>query len=117
MEKFDVKSLSDKPEPENKKEAIDKLLNYIEEGTDDRIYAIKRLDSNRDFVVCDGYKYEFFFSSGDKKARRKKNNIFNCKGEYKKSPNTAYIIDVLESIGKVLIPEGVYKDCFLLELD
>lgn len=43
LEKFDVKSLSDKPEPDNKKEAIDKLLTYIEDGTDDRIYAISQL--------------------------------------------------------------------------
>ena len=43
LEKFDVKNLSDKPEPENKKEAIDKLLKYIEDGTDDRIYALSQL--------------------------------------------------------------------------
>ncbi|MBR1440239.1 MAG: carbamoyl-phosphate synthase large subunit, partial [Lachnospiraceae bacterium] len=43
LAKFDVKNLSDKPEPENKKEAIEKLLAYIEEGTDDRIYAISEL--------------------------------------------------------------------------
>ncbi len=43
LAKFDVKALSDKPEPENRKEAIQKLLTYIEEGTDDRIYAISEL--------------------------------------------------------------------------
>ncbi len=43
LEKFDVKNLSDKPEPENREEAIEKLLSYIEEGTDDRIYAISEL--------------------------------------------------------------------------
>ncbi|MBR1507347.1 MAG: carbamoyl-phosphate synthase large subunit [Eubacterium sp.] len=43
LEKFDVKSLSDKPAPENKKEAIDKLFKYIEEGTDDRIYALSQI--------------------------------------------------------------------------
>ncbi len=43
LEKFDVNSLSDKPEPENRKEAVEKLLKYIEEGTDDRIYAISEL--------------------------------------------------------------------------
>ncbi|MBO4592424.1 MAG: carbamoyl-phosphate synthase (glutamine-hydrolyzing) large subunit, partial [Eubacterium sp.] len=43
LAKFDVKNLSDKPEPENKKEAIDKLLKYIEDGTDDRIYALSQL--------------------------------------------------------------------------
>jgi len=43
LEKFDVKNLSVKPEPENRKEAVDKLLKYIEEGTDDRIYAISEL--------------------------------------------------------------------------
>ncbi|MBQ3967341.1 MAG: carbamoyl-phosphate synthase large subunit [Lachnospiraceae bacterium] len=43
LKKFDVKELSDKPEPENKKEAVEKLLDYIKEGTDDRIYAISEL--------------------------------------------------------------------------
>ncbi|MCR5418600.1 MAG: carbamoyl-phosphate synthase large subunit [Lachnospiraceae bacterium] len=43
LEKFDVKSLSDKPGEEGIKEATEKLLNYIEEGTDDRIYAISEL--------------------------------------------------------------------------
>jgi len=40
LEKFDVASLS---KSNNKKEAIDKLLDYIEEGTDDRLYAISEL--------------------------------------------------------------------------
>ena len=43
LTKFDVASLSDKPEPENRKEAVEKLLKYIEDGTDDRIYAISEL--------------------------------------------------------------------------
>ncbi len=43
LEKFDVKNLSDQDYPENRKEAVDKLLAYIEEGTDDRIYAISEL--------------------------------------------------------------------------
>ena len=43
LEKFDVKSLSDKEGDEGRKEARDKLLQYIEEGTDDRIYAISEL--------------------------------------------------------------------------
>ena len=38
-----MSSLSDKPEPENRKEAVEKLLKYIEDGTDDRIYAISEL--------------------------------------------------------------------------
>jgi len=43
LEKFDVKSLSDKEGPEARKEAVEKLLGYIEDGTDDRIYAISEL--------------------------------------------------------------------------
>ncbi len=43
LEKFDVASLSDKSGPDSRKEAIGKLLAYIEEGTDDRIYAISEL--------------------------------------------------------------------------
>ena len=43
LEKFDVKNLSDKDEPEDRQEAVRKLLSYIEEGTDDRIYAISEL--------------------------------------------------------------------------
>ena len=43
LKKFDTASLSDKPYPENIAEAQEKLLKYIEEGTDDRIYAISQL--------------------------------------------------------------------------
>ena len=43
LEKFDVKTLSDLPDPENRTDAGEKLLHYIEEGTDDRIYAISEL--------------------------------------------------------------------------
>ena len=43
LEKFDVRNLSEKPAPENRQEAVEKLLSYIEEGTDDRIYAISEL--------------------------------------------------------------------------
>lgn len=43
LAKFDVSNLSDKPHPEDRKEAIEKLLDYIEIGTDDRIYAISEL--------------------------------------------------------------------------
>ena len=43
LAKFDVRNLSDLPEPENRREAAKKLLEYIEEGTDDRIYAISEL--------------------------------------------------------------------------
>ena len=51
LEKFDVANLLDrdkKPQvqsydEEDKKEAVRKLLSYIEEGTDDRIYAISEL--------------------------------------------------------------------------
>ena len=44
LAKFDVKNLSDKTdEKEAKDEAIEKLLTYIEDGTDDRIYALSQL--------------------------------------------------------------------------
>ncbi|MBQ9420538.1 MAG: carbamoyl-phosphate synthase large subunit [Lachnospiraceae bacterium] len=43
LEKFDVHNLSDRSAPENREEAVEKLLKYIEEGTDDRIYAISEL--------------------------------------------------------------------------
>ncbi len=43
IKKFDVKNLTGKDNEEGKKEAIEKLLKYIEAGTDDRIYAVSRL--------------------------------------------------------------------------
>ena len=43
LEKFDVRSLSDKEGTQGREEAVEKLLKYIEEGTDDRIYAISEL--------------------------------------------------------------------------
>ena len=43
LEKFDVKNLTGKEGEEGRREAVAKLLSYIEEGTDDRIYAISEL--------------------------------------------------------------------------
>ena len=43
LEKFDIKNLSGRRGEEGRKEAVEKLLSYIEEGTDDRIYAISEL--------------------------------------------------------------------------
>ncbi|MCR4840461.1 MAG: carbamoyl-phosphate synthase large subunit [Lachnospiraceae bacterium] len=43
LAKFDVKNLSDKEGEEGRRDATEKLLTYIEEGTDDRIYAISEL--------------------------------------------------------------------------
>ena len=43
LAKFDVQNLSDLPEPENRRAAMEWLYAYIEEGTDDRIYAISEL--------------------------------------------------------------------------
>lgn len=43
LEKFDVKNLSGLDGEDGRKEAVKKLLSYIEEGTDDRLYAISEL--------------------------------------------------------------------------
>ena len=43
LEKFDVGNLSEKSGAEGRAEAVEKLLTYIEDGTDDRLYAISEL--------------------------------------------------------------------------
>ena len=43
LSKFDVNNLSDKEAPQNREEAKEKLLEYIKDGTDDRIYALSEL--------------------------------------------------------------------------
>ncbi len=43
LEKFDVGKLSERSGAEGRAEAVEKLLSYIEEGTDDRLYAISEL--------------------------------------------------------------------------
>ena len=43
LEKFDVGNLSKKSGAEGRAEAVEKLLTYIEDGTDDRLYAISEL--------------------------------------------------------------------------
>ncbi|MCR5249030.1 MAG: carbamoyl-phosphate synthase large subunit [Lachnospiraceae bacterium] len=69
LEKFDVKNLSDKPEPENRKEAVEKLLDYIVEGTDDRIYAISELLwlGADEQAIYDRTRIDFFFLDKIKK--------------------------------------------------
>ena len=69
LAKFDVKNLSDKEEPENRQEAVSKLLSYIEEGTDDRIYAISELlwlDADLQ-VIYNRTKIDMFFLDKIKK--------------------------------------------------
>ena len=43
LEKFDVGNLSEKSGAEGRAEAVERLLTYIEDGTDDRLYAISEL--------------------------------------------------------------------------
>ena len=43
LEKFDVGNLSKKSGAEGRAEAVERLLTYIEDGTDDRLYAISEL--------------------------------------------------------------------------
>ena len=43
LEKFDVKNLSGREDEAGRQEAAERLLTYIEDGTDDRIYAISEL--------------------------------------------------------------------------
>ena len=81
----------------------------------DKIYKIGQLDYVPDIIVSDGYVHEFVFLTGTKRIRRKIDNISVCKGEYKNSPKSAFIIDIMEEIGKVLCRAGVEKACFQLE--
>ena len=63
LAKFDVKNLSEKEGEEQKKEAVEKLLAYIEEGTDDRIYAISELLwlGADEQAIYERTKIDFFF--------------------------------------------------------
>ena len=63
LEKFDVKNLSSLDAPENRKEAAAKLLQYVGEGTDDRIYAISELLwlGTDPHVICTRTGIDMFF--------------------------------------------------------
>ncbi len=63
LEKFDPKNLSDKPGREGREEALEQMLSYVCEGTDDRLYAISelmRLDTDLQ-VIYDRTKIDMFF--------------------------------------------------------
>ena len=55
--------------------------------------------------------YDFFFSDGSRSASYRGAELEYIVGR-KDCPKTNYLFDVLKRIGKVLIPEGVPKECF-----
>lgn len=81
---------------------------------DDRIYAIKPLEAAD---VMDGYLQYFLFCDGEKSIKLYGDNLDYCKNEPERYPNSIIVIEILESIGELLIPEGVEKQCFMLRTE
>lgn len=82
-----------------------------------RLYEIEKLEDPYTTVgvnIFDGYLHYFYFNNGEQNIVLQEGNIAFCRGQYEKCPNTALVIDILEELGKVLIPEGVDEKCFKL---
>ena len=85
--------------------------------SDKRLYEIEKLEDPYSTVavdIFDGYLHYFYFNNGEQNIVLREGNIVFCRGQYEKCPNTALVIDILEELGKVLIPEGVDEKCFKL---
>ena len=114
LAKFDVKNLSDKKEPENRKEAVSKLLKYIEEGTDDRIYAISELlwlDADPQ-VIYSRTKIDMFFLDKIKK-------IVDFEKELERAAKERLKKDAQPLIGRELLYEAKrmgFSDSYIAEL-
>ncbi|MBR6223137.1 MAG: carbamoyl-phosphate synthase large subunit [Lachnospiraceae bacterium] len=117
LAKFDVKSLSDKPEPENKEEAIEKLLEYIEEGTDDRIYAISQLMwlGVDEQLIFDRTKIDMFFLNKiknivdfEKVIEEEKSEFLAERTSYEKTDRLYSLIHEAKRMG--------FSDSYLAEL-
>lgn len=94
----------------------EKAIKQIRELLDDeRLYKLEQLESRPDIVFTDGFHYNITFADDKQCVQLQGDNIMACKGEYESCPSTAYIIDLLEKIARVLVTEGVDRDCFIEE--
>ena len=127
LKKFDTASLSDKPYPENIAEAQEKLLKYIEEGTDDRIYAISQLMwLGTDYqLIYDRTRIDMFFLDKikrivdfEKKLEERAKKLEEANAE-KKGEDTVDQALLQEILDKKLLYEAKrmgFSDSYIAEL-
>ena len=121
LEKFDVKSLSDKPEPDNKQEAIEKLLTYIEDGTDDRIYAISQLIwLNVDLqIIFDRTRIVMFFLDKIKNIVEFEKKLENIRGVRSNSDDPIIKSEIADILSYETLYEAKrmgFSDSYIAEL-
>ena len=121
LEKFDVKSLSDKPEPDNKQEAIEKLLTYIEDGTDDRIYAISQLIwLNVDLqIIYDRTRIDMFFLDKIKNIVEFEKKLENIRGVRNNSDDPIIKSEIADILSYETLYEAKrmgFSDSYIAEL-
>ena len=114
LEKFDMKNLSKEEAPHNREEAVKKLLEYIEEGTDDRIYAISELLwlGTDPQVIYTRTKIDLFFLDKIK-------NIVDFEKKLERIPDPETLFDSSPASGKDILLEAKrmgFSDSYIAEL-
>ena len=114
LEKFDMKNLSKEEAPHNREEAVKKLLEYIEEGTDDRIYAISELLwlGTDPQVIYTRTKIDLFFLDKIK-------NIVDFEKKLERIPDPETLFDSSPVSGRDILLEAKrmgFSDSYIAEL-
>ena len=114
LEKFDMNNLSKEEAPHNREEAVKKLLEYIEEGTDDRIYAISELLwlGTDPQVIYTRTKIDLFFLDKIK-------NIVDFEKKLERIPDPETLFDSSPVPGRDILLEAKrmgFSDSYIAEL-
>ena len=89
------------------KEGIDKIKERIENAR--YLFNDEPLEEC-DYFVLDGCKEEYFFRSGNKKAKIKKDNFSLIYSEMSKDTKAGEIMNIIDSIHEILKEYGIALD-------
>lgn len=94
-------------------DVLERICRVLE---DERLFEAEELEPPYNVSVLDGFSQEFEISTNGRHVMAWGNNIRECKGDEEHCPHSVLMIRTLEKLKKILMPAGVPKECFRLDL-
>ena len=83
---------------------------------DEAIPEAEHLEDPFGVIIMDGYIHRFYISERNRNIEMLGSNIGYCKDDYAHCLHSAFMLDPLERVGSILVPLGVYPECFQTEM-
>lgn len=80
-----------------------------------RLYGIRGVEMNKEVMVLDGYRQEFYISNGSRQKSISASNLQTYRYDFEKYPKASSLMKLLLDLADALVPAGVSKEYFQLE--